>query len=109
MGLDDRDNANREHYPSCTCVACYRRRSEKAAETWCSRHNRPKGPSGCEICLLEGRSDGSPGNGGGNQPQSQLAGKGVLRQGTPGAADTGQSENRLGKTLRGILGKRGSA
>jgi hypothetical protein len=63
VGLDDRDHVNREHYPSCTCITCWRRRSEGAAENWCSRHKEPKGQSGCWLCLLENREEGVAGNG----------------------------------------------
>ena len=65
MGLDDRDYVNREHYPSCTCMACCRRRAERAAEHWCNRHNRPKGQTGCQMCLLESKGQSAPESGSG--------------------------------------------
>lgn len=65
MGLGDRDYMNGEHYPGCTCVACWKKRAERAEEHWCSRHNRPKGQTGCQMCILETESERAPGNGGG--------------------------------------------
>lgn len=109
MGLDDRDYTNGEHYPSCTCMACYRKRVERAAENWCSRHNRPKGHSGCPVCLTENSGRGAPDNGKAKPVQNEVVAK-VTAEKDPASADNGgQSGHGWGRTLKGILGKRGSA
>jgi hypothetical protein len=96
------------HYPSCTCIACCRRRSERAAkENWCSRHNRPKGQGGCQLCLLEGRGERALDNGKSKLPLNAIDGKTPANRRAVNADDRGQFGKKLGRTLRGILGKRG--
>jgi len=110
VGLGYRDYMKDEHYPSCTCVGCCRKRSERAAkENWCDRHSRPMGQSGCPVCLLESRGEGIPDDGNGGPPPNAIDGKATARGNVAGADDRGQSGRSLGRTLRSILGKRGSA
>ncbi len=105
-----RDYMKDTHYPSCTCIACCRRRSERAAkENWCSRHSRPKGQGGCQVCLLEGRDGRSVDNGKGGLPLNAIDENTPASRGAVNADDRGQFGKRLGRTLRGILGKRESA
>ncbi len=97
MGLEERDYMREEHYPSCTCVACCRRRYERAARlNWCDRHDRSMGPSGCQLCRMEGLTEEGP-DGAGDPPA--LAGK-------PAGYSWGQRSARLGYTLRGILSRK---
>lgn len=99
MGLEERDYVKEEHYPSCTCVACCRKRSERAArEHWCDRHNRPMGPSGCQLCHLEGVDDEAPGSGQDGRP--------AATEKPAGDDSRAQHGNRLGDTLRGILNRK---
>ena len=106
VGLDDRDYMNREHYPSCTCIACCRRRSERAAAYWCGRHDRPKGPSGCPACLLEGACERSPEGQKRKALRDGMNCGSTARKGAVGLAERDQTGNRLGRTLKGIQGKR---
>ncbi len=107
MGLDERDYLKGEHYPSCTCVACCRKRHEKAArEHWCDRHDRAMGPTGCPLCQAEGLAEESPDSAAGKPPAQATDAK-PSETGKP-ADDDGKTQhgNRLGDTLRGILGKK---
>lgn len=109
MALDDRDYLKGEHYPSCTCVACCRRRSDIAAKVnWCDRHDRPMGLSGCQLCLLESKGEITPGNGMAELPQDAIDMKATATGKAASVDGRGQFGKRLGRTLRGILGKRAS-
>jgi hypothetical protein len=58
---------------------------------------------------LESRGEKAPDNGKGELLQNAIDEKATARNGVVGVVDGGQSGNRLGRTLKGILGKRGSA
>jgi hypothetical protein len=109
VSLDDRDYMNHEHYPSCTCVACWKKRSERAAEKWCSKHERPKGQSGCQLCLLESKDVGVPDNSRWKLHRSAIGDVTAARESVPSATHGVHSGSRLGRALRGVLVKRRSA
>jgi hypothetical protein len=61
------------------------------------------------VCLLEGRGEGTLDNGKGELPHNAIDGKNTAIRRAVHSDDRGQFGKRLGRTLKGILGKRGSA
>lgn len=107
MGLEERDYMKEEHYPSCTCVACCRKRYERAARVhWCDRHDRPVGPSGCHLCRMEGLADTGPDSPPDQPPRANAGGPPARMEKPAGDDGRGQHATRLGDTLRGILGRK---